>query len=191
MAGASRSFLRSKSFLRLSQVSSTDSESSRRHEQLAQHALPFSRLLGKASEHADAAGPAIFESEVLAIIVQLKWEESCRFMHMAQFYAYCIFILVYACCTLLYGSAVASNDQDTLTIVWISLGASTLYALLLLKRELHQMAEAWRISDSSNTCGRIYAAAMGQRGYLNLWNVVDCVNVGAHSFAQHRCLPGC
>ena len=188
MAGASRSFLRSKSFLRLSQVNSTESESSRRHEQLAQQALPYSRLLGKASEHADAAGPAIFESEVLAIIVQLKWEESCRFMHMAQFYAYCIFILVYACCTLLYGSAVASNDQDTLTIVWISLGGSTLYALLLLKRELHQMVDAWRSSDSTNACGRIFDTA---KVYFNLWNVMDIVNLGAHSFAQHRCLPGC
>ena len=173
---------------RSSQVNSIKSESSRRHVQLAQQALPFSRLLGKASEHAEATGPAIFESKVLAMIVQLKWEQSCRFMHMAQFYAYCIFILLYACCTLLYGSAVSTNNQDALTIVWISLGGSTLYALLLLKRELHQMVDAWRSSDSTSACGKIFDTA---KGYFNLWNVMDIVNLGAHSFAQHRCLPGC
>lgn len=150
--------------------------SSSDQDEAAQRRLPFSCLLEQASAHADDNGPAIFESEVLRIIVQLKWEESCRLMHMIQFYAFLIFLVVYACCTLLYAKAVNSDDQVTTNIVWGCWGYSCLYTVLLGKREVHQMMGAWRSVHSSNICTKVWVTL---KGYFDLWNLMDLVNLGA------------
>ena len=108
--------------------------------------------------------------------MQLKWEGACKFMHMTQFYAYCIFLAAYICCTLLYATAVKTDDQVYMAIVWATGGYSLFYAILLAKREIHQIVAAWQGADSNNICVRGWATL---KRYFELWNVMDLVNIGA------------
>jgi WD40 repeat protein len=147
-----------------------------RLQSVSQKRLPFSRLLEKASSHADDHGPEIFESTVLRIIVQQKWEETCRQMHMILFYAYLIFLVVYAYCTLIFTEYIKSNDPTKIAIAWATWGYALLYVLLLAKREFHQMTAEWRSMETSNVCDKIFGTAVNY--VCDLWNIMDLLNTG-------------
>ena len=104
---------------------------------------PFSQLLEEAVEHVDRTRqPLVFEGPTLQIIVQHKWETSCRDIFMLMFQAYAVFLAVFALTTLLFASWLESESDVQHSIAWSSWGFCLAYSLLLLKRECHQVRAA-------------------------------------------------
>ena len=60
-------------------LAGTVAKASVRMDKLAENKMAFSQLLESASDHADkTANPQIFESAILRIIVQHKWQVKVR-----------------------------------------------------------------------------------------------------------------
>jgi hypothetical protein len=104
---------------------------------------PFSQLLEAAVAHVDRTRqPLVFEGPTLQVIVQHKWETSCRAIFMLMFQAYAVFLAMFALTTLLFASWLESESDAQHSIAWSSWGFCLAYSLLLLKRECHQVRTA-------------------------------------------------
>ena len=104
---------------------------------------PFSQLLEAAVAHVDRTRqPLVFEGPTLQIIVQYKWETSCRTIFMLMFQAYAVFLGVFALTTLFFATWLESESDVQHSAAWSSWGFCLVYSLLLLKRECHQVRAA-------------------------------------------------
>eukprot|EP01046_Picozoa_sp_COSAG06_P079943 COSAG06_NODE_27312_length_595_cov_16.213710_1_plen_162_part_10 len=91
---------------------------------------PFSQLLEAAVAHVDRTRqPLVFEGPTLRIIVQYKWETSCRDIFMLMFQAYAVFLAVFALTTLLFASWLESESDVQHSIAWSSWGFCLAYSL--------------------------------------------------------------
>ena len=146
-----------------------------RLSEISERRLPFSRLLEKASSHADSEGPDIFESVVLRIICQQKWHEACQFMHMTLFYMYLVFLAVFVFTSMNFTEYVKSRDPVKVGIAWTTWGYTASYIILLAKRETHQLTAVWRSMESNSFCEKLWGTF---KGYIqDLWNFMDMINI--------------
>jgi hypothetical protein len=119
--------------------------------------LPFSRLLDAVVKHADQTrDSSVFESDVLQVVVQYKWESYCKAAFMLLFGAYLIFIVVYVLTALVFASWAASASTAHNIAAWSMWGYSAVYSLLMVKREAHQIANEATL-----------------RAYFDFWNGID------------------
>jgi len=107
------------------------------------HSPPFSQLLKEAVEHVDRTRqPLVFEGPTLQIIVQHKWESSCRAIFMLMFQAYAVFLGAFALTTLFFDTLLDADSDVEHSAAWSMWGLCCVYSILLLKREFHQVREA-------------------------------------------------
>jgi hypothetical protein len=153
---------------------------------------PFSQLLAAAVAHVDRTRqPLVFEGPTLQIIVQHKWETSCRAIFMLMLQAYAVFLGVFVITTLLFETLLDSDSDVQHAAAWSMWGSCFVYSLLLLKREFHQVRAAMpsmlvritmlhigclttlsghQIADEVASNSTVKSA---MRAHFEFWNIVD------------------
>ncbi len=102
--------------------------------------LSFTNLLKAAIDHSEREKtPAIFNSEVMKMIVQCKWEAFCSLMFRTMCFGYAVYIMTFTWIVMRL-SPDRNRDNDGHSLAWAGWWFVFVYTLLLINRERFQVS---------------------------------------------------
>eukprot|EP01047_Picozoa_sp_COSAG01_P036347 COSAG01_NODE_2837_length_6993_cov_3.425733_3_plen_1408_part_00 len=105
-----------------------------------QSAVPFAQLLSAAVNFAvDRRDPSVFDSSVLQIIIQYKWDTIVKSIFKTGFHVYCVYLAIFTTLCLKFQDWILDEALALRCIAWCLWAICAIYAILLGRTEARQL----------------------------------------------------